>query len=86
MVAINKKSELHDLGSDMRKVLTIVSDIVIGQKRIEARLQTLESDVSVVKEKLDQVIDHSISNYEVNKQQDKRLQRLEQTTNLPSLV
>lgn len=86
--------------NEIGKVLEIVSDLAVGQKRIEKRLDALESDMGIVKtkvtrlesdmvevkEKLDQVVDHSVMNYDMNKHQNQRLDRLEKTTGLSPLV
>lgn len=96
----NDSKALHELQKDMGKVLTIVSDLAVGQKRleermvgvegrltgVEGRLEHLENDMSEVKEKLDQVIEHSTMNYEKNKFQDKRLDRIETHLGLPCLT
>ncbi len=116
------------MSNELGKILEIVSDLAVGQKRIEKRLDgielrldavelrlgnlevrldsvesrltslesdmdivktkvtRLESDMVEVKEKLDQVVAHSVMNYDMNKHQNQRLDRLEETTGLSPLV
>ncbi|PWU23405.1 hypothetical protein C5B42_03170 [Candidatus Cerribacteria bacterium 'Amazon FNV 2010 28 9'] len=91
---------LDELGKDVGKILEIVSTLVEDNKTMKKDISgmkedilgmkediaTMQEDISTMQIKLDTVISHSMENTNWNKEQDKRLDRVDHHLHLPALA
>ncbi len=84
---------MKELKRDMGKVLVIVSDLAVGQKRLEKKVDALEQRVGGLEhrvggleQKTEILISAVTESLRWNKDQDKRLDRIDTHLGLPSLI